>query len=81
MSEAHAEKFLDQVKGDPSLQQELQNPSAGFLAAAREQGLEFTQEELHSVLKKRWGVQQQHDDPNTTCAGGVPTSYASNPSE
>lgn len=69
MSEANAEKFLDKAKNDSALQDELQNQRSKFMATAKQHGYEFTQEELHNVLKKRWAVKKPHDDPDTTCAG------------
>lgn len=69
MSEAHAEQFLDKAKNDPALQQELQNQRSKFMATAKQHGYDFTHEEMHNVLQKRWKVKPPHDDPDTTCVG------------
>lgn len=67
MSEANVEKFLEKANTDPKLQEELQDHRDKFFATAKQHGFEFTREELHKVMQKRWAVKKPHDDPDTTC--------------
>lgn len=70
MAQEDAKKFLDHVDKDPELQQKLKQVRASFVELGKQNGYNFTLEELHSHVRDRWGVTKppKYDDPHTTCA-------------
>ncbi len=71
MAADEAAKFLDKVDSDSDLQKKLKDHQASLVQMGKEHGFEFTQKELHSHLRERWGVSKPpaYDDPDTTTLG------------
>ncbi len=65
MPAEHAKSFIDQVNQDPDLQKELQEAKAKLVEIAQGKGYNFTQDELHDELRRRWDVSKSKDDPET----------------
>lgn len=60
-----AKAFLDQIDTNPDLQSALQETQANFVKLGAQHGFNFTSEELHEELRKRWDINKAKDDPDT----------------
>ena len=69
MAAEDAKKFLDHVSQNPDVQAKVQDARAHLVNLGQEHGYDFSQEDLHDELRRRWGVTKPKDDPDTTTLG------------
>lgn len=69
MSEEAARKFVDKLEHDKHMREELKAANGDFATVAKKHHFEFTKQELHDHLTKRWGGKKPavFDEPNLTC--------------
>lgn len=56
MSTENVKKFFDEVEKNPALQKRIGKSMADILTTAKKHGYDFTGEDMHKHLKRRWGV-------------------------
>jgi hypothetical protein len=69
MSEAAAEKFIQQLEHNKALVAEVKAAHGNIQAVAQKHHFDFTAAELTAAVKKRFGGKKSphFDDPNLTC--------------
>ncbi len=60
-----AQEFLAKIDKDPELQAQMQEAQANIIEIGKQHGFDFTADELHDELRKRWEISKPKDDPNT----------------
>ncbi len=60
-----AHEFLAKIDKDPELQAKMQAAQANIIEIGKQNGFNFTLDELHDELRKRWEISKPKDDPNT----------------
>jgi predicted ribosomally synthesized peptide with nif11-like leader len=64
MSKEHAKKFVEHVQKDPVLRKKVTDASEHIIKVAKDHGYEITREELTTVIKERWHVDEEDEAAN-----------------
>ena len=64
MSKEHAKKFVEHVQKDAALRKKVTDASEHVIKVAKEHGYEITREELTTVIKERWSVDEEDTAAN-----------------